>query len=590
MADVSKIKLPDTSEVNIKDYRIPGVDTTPTSGSDNVVTSGGVYETIVENELVTSAALNDLNDRILDLENTEYVTVSDYDEDQEVVATALVDLNNRLSNVEDIDSIPTENSDKLVSSGGVYEAIEDNSIWEPGTGENSAVLKGSVSTASGRFSVAEGESIASGYCSHAEGSGDILIEQFQVRELTADEKAQCVSVYGKEYKYFGSGDLSLIKGADSYNIYSDNNCENLFYVISKDDVVVTDGEIFDQVNDTTLLGYLLNPTNDIFATDGTYYYLRSFGNLPIASGENSHAEGYATKALGWYSHAEGDNTEALGDDSHAEGLNTKAGWGAHSEGGATFASARYSHTEGYYTTAQNNWEHAQGIYNYCHQDDQTTGIGTIHSIGIGTSNARKNAEEIMNNGDMYLIGVGDYTGSNIKSSNTLQVHVDTTELTSFEFDWIMNDIPDPDFTYIFVDDYLNDHGDTDFASYAEDENMSASELISAISQFIDNPSNTGSSLISGINCYKYTGETFYHNNTNFWLFGYYDYINENWFEGWNGNAYILIETDKTLAGLTAQSLESDTNNETIPYYAILNQDNDIYRLGDDSDDILVAVR
>lgn len=43
MADVNKIQLPDTSTVNIKDYRIPGVDTEPTSGSDNVITSGGIY-------------------------------------------------------------------------------------------------------------------------------------------------------------------------------------------------------------------------------------------------------------------------------------------------------------------------------------------------------------------------------------------------------------------------------------------------------------------------------------------------------------------------------------------------------------------
>lgn len=68
MADVSKIKLPDNTVVNIKDYRIPGVDTTPTSGSSNVITSGGIYQTIVDNELVTSAALNDLNDRVISLE------------------------------------------------------------------------------------------------------------------------------------------------------------------------------------------------------------------------------------------------------------------------------------------------------------------------------------------------------------------------------------------------------------------------------------------------------------------------------------------------------------------------------------------
>lgn len=46
MADVSKIKLPSGNEYNIKDARITGVDSTPTSGSTNVVTSNGIYNAI----------------------------------------------------------------------------------------------------------------------------------------------------------------------------------------------------------------------------------------------------------------------------------------------------------------------------------------------------------------------------------------------------------------------------------------------------------------------------------------------------------------------------------------------------------------
>ena len=68
MADVTKIKLPNNNVVNIKDYRIPGVDQVPTSGSVNLVTSGGVYQDIEDASLVTSAALNDLNDRLVDIE------------------------------------------------------------------------------------------------------------------------------------------------------------------------------------------------------------------------------------------------------------------------------------------------------------------------------------------------------------------------------------------------------------------------------------------------------------------------------------------------------------------------------------------
>lgn len=46
MADINKVKLPSGSEYNLKDSRIPGVDSTPTSGSGNVVTSGGIYTAI----------------------------------------------------------------------------------------------------------------------------------------------------------------------------------------------------------------------------------------------------------------------------------------------------------------------------------------------------------------------------------------------------------------------------------------------------------------------------------------------------------------------------------------------------------------
>lgn len=100
MSDVSKIKLPDESVLNIKDYRIPGVDTEPTSGSDNVVTSGGVYQAINDDALVTSAAINDLNDRLSDVESA----------------------------IPGIDEVPTENSENLVTSGGVYDVIAENEL------------------------------------------------------------------------------------------------------------------------------------------------------------------------------------------------------------------------------------------------------------------------------------------------------------------------------------------------------------------------------------------------------------------------------------------------------------------------------
>ena len=42
MSTANKIKLPDSTIIDLHDVRIPGVDTTPTANSTNVVTSGGI--------------------------------------------------------------------------------------------------------------------------------------------------------------------------------------------------------------------------------------------------------------------------------------------------------------------------------------------------------------------------------------------------------------------------------------------------------------------------------------------------------------------------------------------------------------------
>lgn len=119
-------------------------------------------------------------------------------------------------------------------------------------------------------------------------------------------------------------------------------------------------------------------------------------NTCTASGIESHAEGHSTRTTGGYSHAEG--------------------W-------QTLASGTCSHTEGEYNEANGYCSHAQGSYNVSTKD-------IIHSVGIGTITARKNAEYIYaknntnssaladdpKNGYKYLIGVGGYDG--ISTDNT----------------------------------------------------------------------------------------------------------------------------------------------------------------------------
>lgn len=179
MADVSKIKLPDNSVVNIKDARITGVDTTPTSGSTNVVTSGGVYTAIEDaaqiqsdwNQTTTTAKdyiknKPDVHDdgygRVI-IKNSSFnygiVTISDGDNSIylngasddgilittnngsdgriSLTASSNIELNTSGTNkayynnkeiatkndIPAIDSTPTSGSSNTVSSGGVYNAI-----------------------------------------------------------------------------------------------------------------------------------------------------------------------------------------------------------------------------------------------------------------------------------------------------------------------------------------------------------------------------------------------------------------------------------------------------------------------------------
>lgn len=164
-------------------------------------------------------------------------------------------------------------------------------------------------------------------------------------------------------------------------------------------------------------------------SNGTGEVFNDYANN-IASGRYAHAEGYKTTAEGGYgTHAEGNGTRAGGlsahaegretiaerEASHAEGYRTKALWDhAHAEGYGTMANSIGSHTEGLYTTVYEAYSHAEGKYNAYH-------VGSIHMVGIGTSiNDRKNAHEIMLNGDHYIYGIGGYDGKNYTEAKTLQ--------------------------------------------------------------------------------------------------------------------------------------------------------------------------
>lgn len=142
----------------------------------------------------------------------------------------------------------------------------------------------------------------------------------------------------------------------------------------------------------------------------------AWGEATFASGNGADSEGKNTKAFGAGAHSEGQDTDALSTCAHAEGLSTVAsGSCSHSEGMNTVAAGHYSHAEGSGTWTRNAVEHAQGQYNASHKASGTFGNAgnTLASVGCGADDAhRANAVEVMQDGKVFIKGVGKYDGTN----------------------------------------------------------------------------------------------------------------------------------------------------------------------------------
>lgn len=168
-----------------------------------------------------------------------------------------------------------------------------------------------------------------------------------------------------------NGELNVVKGGNI--VYTEEGWDEFAVSLDLDLDQCAGDNISIEGNIISALGYTYDKEKEAFSVGE--------GN---ATGQNSYAEGQGTTAAGLTSHAEGSNTTASGD---------------------------LSHTEGFVTVANNAYEHAQGSLNVSNTGT-TPDKQTIHSIGIGANGARKNAQEVMQNGDHYIIGIGGYDGTN----------------------------------------------------------------------------------------------------------------------------------------------------------------------------------
>ena len=257
--------------------------------------------------------------------------------------------------------------------------------------------------------------------------------------------------------------LPLVEGGIASKVIDDNivttvktwSSSKINSELSGKQNTLTAGQNIDITDNTiSAKGYVFDETKGAFATkflkdeydgggigtntaSGNYgSFAEGYGNT--ASGEyGSHAEGFLNTASGDSAHVEGQENTSTHSSAHAEGRKTNAtNNGAHSEGTYSDASGVASHAEGYgsknyhniasgdgshaegvCTRSQNKSEHAEGSSNVSHKASDTYGDAgnTQHSIGIGTHyNSTKNAIEVMQNGDMYVLGVGGYQGTDTK--------------------------------------------------------------------------------------------------------------------------------------------------------------------------------
>ena len=245
-----------------------------------------------------------------------------------------------------------------------------------------------------------------------------------VEGTTADTSIAFTAVDG----YYFKGDNSMMfksnySGGWVVTFYKSSDVEWLKNVVSANTVAIEGKQ--DRVSISAGTG-----TNSI-----------KENNASIANGNYSHAEGLNTSANTQASHAEGGYTQANGNYSHAEGNATSATSNAsHAEGNRTLANGIGSHAEGYYTQANNFYEHASGQFNVSSSASTTFGDSgnTLFSVGNGTANnARHNAFEIRQNGDIYIasgstdIKLQDHLGGGSGGNATV-------ELTQSEYDALVS--------------------------------------------------------------------------------------------------------------------------------------------------------
>lgn len=345
-------------------------------------------------------------------------------------------------NISSGDQSHTEGADNVASHSNAHaEGHFTKASGYCSHAEGLGLSAGNPNESSGGASHVEGYNTkARGVYSHAEGSGTIVEASAQAGH--AEGKSTVVSGHGAH----AEGDSNSAGGLASH--------AEGFWSIAMGDASHAEG------NYTKAIGHsahaegkgesIDNPnlaSGNYSHTEGektksTGVAAHAEGGATIASGNFSHVEGRFTRAQGLCAHAEGYSVEgqedsfgamgpishvegyaniAGGNSAHAEGrLNLASGFASHAEGIETIAIGEASHAEGWGTKTYNKGEHASGTHNISTESPDDA-EATLYTIGMGWhSGLPKNAVEVKKNGDVFIIGIGGYDGTNASSAQSIQ--------------------------------------------------------------------------------------------------------------------------------------------------------------------------
>ena len=309
-----------------------------------------------------------------------------------------------------------------------------------------AHAEGNSTTAIGNASHAEGRlTFATADNSHAEGV-----------ETTAGyngTQLNNIAIYATGTTY-GKGAVVKQNGTDKQQVYVSLKASNKNHPLTATTYWEKQEAVHAEGFNTHAYGLASHAEGRGTTVTGATSHAEGY-NTTVYGGYGAHAEGDTTTASANTSHAEGEQTIGYGINSHVEGFKsqtgysgntvpstnqlttdtgTSAGRNAHAEGNATIAAGIASHSEGVGTLARNEAEHAGGKFNVSHRQNGSFGDGgnTIFSIGIGqTSGSPKNAIEIMQDGSIFVNGIGEYTGTSISGATKLQDVIKNAENDTF---------------------------------------------------------------------------------------------------------------------------------------------------------------